>query len=153
MCIRLTYVRLFIHSTNCRDGAFSWSIKFSVDKFFFCTDGIILCFWVYRQYTWYLKIERYGSLDVALNDFAWHHWAVVAGESDPRTLFLTTCVIWYSINKSECTVESNFDNFLGRNCCFDAICLIIFHYFTLGWKMTFLLRETTWNAFTVGSFK
>ena len=31
-------------------------------------------FWVYRQYTWYLKIERYGSLVVSLNDFAWRHY-------------------------------------------------------------------------------
>ena len=41
-------------------------------------------FWVYRQYTCYLKIERYGSLVVALNYFAWRHYAVVAGENGPR---------------------------------------------------------------------
>ena len=65
-----------------------------------------------------------------------------------REIFLTVCLIWHSINKSECKVELKVDNF------FDAICLIIFHYFTLGWKWRFFcVNETTWNAFTTGSFK
>ena len=41
-------------------------------------------------------------------------------------------VLDLAINKSECKFELNFDNLSGRNCCFDAMCLIIFHYFTLG---------------------
>ena len=71
MCIRLTYVRLSIQSTHCHESTFSWSIKFSVDQIFILhrLNGNI--FWVSRQYTWYVKIERYGSLVVALSDFAW----------------------------------------------------------------------------------
>ena len=38
-------------------------------------------------------------------------------------IFLTMWSIWHTINKSECKVELNF---LGRECCFDAICLISF---------------------------
>ena len=68
----------------------------------------------------------------------------------PAKFFLTICLIWHSINKSECKVELNFDNFSGRNWCVDAMCLIIFHYFTLGFIR---VNETTWNAFTTGSFK
>ena len=61
-----------------------------------------------------------------------------------REIFLTMCLIGHSINKSECKVELKFDNFLGRNCCCDAICLIIFHYFTLCWKCRFYrVNETT----------
>ena len=34
------------------------------------------------------------------------------------------------------------------------MCLIISHYFTLGWKWRFFrVNETTWNAFTTGSVK
>ena len=49
-----------------------------------------------------------------------------------REIVLTMCLIWHSINKSECKIELNFDNFSGRECSFDAMCLIIFYYFTLG---------------------
>ena len=41
-------------------------------------------FWVYQQYTWYLEIERYGSVVVALSDFAWRHNDVVVRENGPR---------------------------------------------------------------------
>ena len=72
----------------------------------------------------------------------------------PAKFFMTMCLIWHSINKSVCKVELNFDNFSGRNFCFDATCLIIFHYFTLAWKWRFFrVNETTWNAFTTGSLK
>ena len=48
-----------------------------------------------------------------------------------REIFLTMSLIWHSINKSKCKVELDFDNFVGRNCCFDVMCLIIFHHFRL----------------------
>ena len=64
-----------------------------------------------------------------------------------RKKILTMCLIWHSINKSEWKVELNFDNFSGRNCCFDAL----FNYLsllTLGWKWRFFrVNETTRNAF------
>ena len=64
-----------------------------------------------------------------------------------REIFLTISLIWHSINKSECKEELNFDNFSGRHCCFDVTCLIIFHYFTLGWKWRFFrVKEITWYA-------
>ena len=58
-------------------------------------------FWVYRQCTLCLKIERYGCLVVALSDFAWRQSAVVAGENGPR-IFFWRCA-WFdiqSINQS-----------------------------------------------------
>ena len=82
--IKLTYVRLSIYSTHCHVGAFSSSIKFSVDQIFFLHRLNCSKFWVYKRYTWYLKFERHGSLVVALSDFAWRHQAVVAGENAPR---------------------------------------------------------------------
>ena len=48
----------------------------------------------------------------------------------PEKNFLTMRLIWHSINAPECKVELNFNNFSGRNWCFDAMCLIILHYFT-----------------------
>ena len=44
MCIKLSYVRLYIHSTHCHDGAFSWSIKFNGDQIYFCTYWMAICF-------------------------------------------------------------------------------------------------------------
>ena len=80
MCIRLIYVRLSIHSTHCHchDGAFSWSMKFSVDIFRHRLNGNT--FWLYRQYTLYLKILHYSSLVVVLSNFIVRHYAVVAGD-------------------------------------------------------------------------
>ena len=93
------------------------------------------------------------SLVVAFNDFAWHLKAVMAGKNSPRK-FSDDLLDLAFINKLECKVKLNFDKFSGRNCCFDAMCLIIFHYFKLGWKWRFFhVNETTWNAFTTGSFK
>ena len=50
---------------------------------------------------------------------------------------LCMCLIWHSINESECKVKLHFDNFSARTCCFDDTCLIILHYYTLGWKWRF----------------
>ena len=44
MCIRLTYVRLSIHSTHCHNGVFSLSIKFSVNFFLFSAQIEWQCF-------------------------------------------------------------------------------------------------------------
>ena len=67
-CIRLT-IRTFIHSFY----KLPWWCVFLKHKiqcwpifFLYRLNGNM--FWTYRQYTWYLKIERYGSLVVALND-------------------------------------------------------------------------------------
>ena len=50
--IRRKYVLLSIHSTNCHDGVFSWSIKIQCWlKFFFCTD------WMSMQ----AQIQRAGT--------------------------------------------------------------------------------------------
>ena len=77
-------LRLCIHSAHCHDCAFSWSIKFQYWPNFFLDRLNGNTFWVYRQYTLYLKILRYGSLVVVFSNFAGRHKAVVAGENGPQ---------------------------------------------------------------------
>ena len=93
-----TNIGTFIHSYYTLPWWYVFlSIQFSYGIFFLHRlNGHT--FWVYRQYSWYLKILRYGSLAVALSTLygvirSW--WQAKAA----RKIFLTMSLIWHSINK------------------------------------------------------
>ena len=149
-----TNIRTFIHSFY----TLQWWCVFLKHKiqrwpFFLCTDWMAIC----SEYT-----DSTLGINKSNATVAWSwHWMILHGAirlwwqaKTAREIFMTMYLIWHSINKSECKAELNFDNFSGRNCCFDAMCLISFHYFMLGWKWRFFcVNDTTWNALTTGSFK
>ena len=149
-----TNICAFIHSfySHCHDVEFSWSIKFSVVYFFFCTDWMAIC----SMHTdSALGIRKVNSTVACRSIEKFCRAPLVCGgkAKTARKFFLTMRLIWHSIDEPEWKVELDFDNFSGRNWCSDAICLIIYHYFTLGWKWRFFrLNDTTRNACSTDSF-
>ena len=80
-------MRAFIHSFC----TLQWWCVFMKHKISVLTKFVLHrlngnTFWVlvYRQYTWYLKMLRYGSLVIELSNFAGRHLALVADKNGPH---------------------------------------------------------------------
>ena len=119
MYIRLTYVRLSIHTTLCHDGAFSWNRTFSVDK-----KNSAQIAWQYV-----LSIPTVHMVSKNLTRSVWF---------SIQSINQSAKLNWILINFQVKIVAL-------MPCVFN----IISHYFTLSWKWCFFrVNETTLNAFT-----
>ena len=142
-----TNIRSFINSYNshCHAGVISWSIDLSVDIFFSAHTCIE------RQYVLCIPKAHLVSKNLTLRQsgrgielFCRAPLGCCCKAKTASKMFLL-CV-WFgfqSMNLSEWKVELNFDNITGRNCCFDAMCLIMLHYLTLGKKGRFFRVNDT----------
>ena len=69
-----TNIHTFIHSFYTLPWWYVfWKHKTNIEQFFFLHKLNGNTFWVYWQYTWYLKTLRYGSLAVLLSNFVGRH--------------------------------------------------------------------------------